>query len=142
MSYRHATGRANLRADWPAPGSSATPHPGARGLAIACFPCLFEVLNFPGWPKHGALDRTTDTAVAVVSLAGLTGPAAPGGAALGHPEFARQRLDVGRGLLEAARDGQQRGRGPVAGVGHAADDARLPAGPPRGHRAEGPAVAA
>jgi hypothetical protein len=33
--------------------------------------CLFEVVNFPGWQKQGALDWTTDTVFAVVSLAGL-----------------------------------------------------------------------
>jgi hypothetical protein len=33
--------------------------------------CVFEVISFPSWQKHGALDWTTDTAFAVVSLAGL-----------------------------------------------------------------------
>jgi hypothetical protein len=33
--------------------------------------CLFEIAEFPGWPKHGALDWATDTAFAVASLAGL-----------------------------------------------------------------------
>jgi hypothetical protein len=33
--------------------------------------CLFEVVSFPGWQKHGALDWTTDTIFALVSLAGL-----------------------------------------------------------------------
>jgi hypothetical protein len=33
--------------------------------------CLFEVINFPSWQKQGVLDWTTDTAFAVVSLAGL-----------------------------------------------------------------------
>jgi hypothetical protein len=35
---------------------------------------------------------------------------------------------VRRGLLKAPDDGQQRDRGPVAGISHAADDACLPAG--------------
>ncbi len=43
------------------------------GAVFAGVLCLFEILNFPGWPKHGALDWTTDTAVATVSLAGLIG---------------------------------------------------------------------
>jgi hypothetical protein len=42
------------------------------GAVFAGILCLFEILNYPSWPKHGALDWTTDTAVAVVSLAGLT----------------------------------------------------------------------
>jgi hypothetical protein len=33
--------------------------------------CLFEVISYPTWQKHGALDWTYDTAYAVVSLAGL-----------------------------------------------------------------------
>jgi hypothetical protein len=33
--------------------------------------CLFEVVSFPGWQKHGVLDWTTDTVFALVSLAGL-----------------------------------------------------------------------
>ena len=33
--------------------------------------CLFEVISFPSWQKHGALDWTTDTVFALVSLAGL-----------------------------------------------------------------------
>jgi hypothetical protein len=33
--------------------------------------CLFEVISFPGWQKHGALDWTTDAVFALVSLAGL-----------------------------------------------------------------------
>lgn len=45
-----------------------------RVLACAVFTgilCLFEVVSFPGWQKHGALDWTTDTVFAVVSLVGL-----------------------------------------------------------------------
>ena len=33
--------------------------------------CLFEIVEFPSWHKHGALDWGTDTAFAVVSLATL-----------------------------------------------------------------------
>ncbi len=33
--------------------------------------CLFEIMEFPSWHKHGALQWATDTAFAVVSLAGL-----------------------------------------------------------------------
>lgn len=43
------------------------------GAVFAGILCLFEILNYPSWPKHGALDWTTDTAAAVVSLAGLIG---------------------------------------------------------------------
>jgi len=35
--------------------------------------CLFEILGYPSWYKHGALDWTYDTAFALVSLAGLIG---------------------------------------------------------------------
>ncbi len=47
---------------------------GGRVRAGAVFTgllCLFEVLEFPSWHKHGALQWATDTAFAVVSLAGL-----------------------------------------------------------------------
>ncbi len=33
--------------------------------------CLFEVISYPGWQKHSALDWTTDAVFALVSLAGL-----------------------------------------------------------------------
>jgi hypothetical protein len=33
--------------------------------------CLFEVVEFPSWHKHGALDWVYQSAFAVVSLAGL-----------------------------------------------------------------------
>jgi len=33
--------------------------------------CLVEVISYPGWQKHGALDWTYDSVFAVVSLAGL-----------------------------------------------------------------------
>jgi hypothetical protein len=31
----------------------------------------FEVVDYPQWAKHGALDRLFDTAIAVVALAGV-----------------------------------------------------------------------
>jgi MYXO-CTERM domain-containing protein len=43
------------------------------GAVFAGILCLFEVLNYPSWYKHGALDWTYDTAFALVSLAGLIG---------------------------------------------------------------------
>jgi len=43
------------------------------GAVVAGILCLFEILNYPSWHKHGTLDWSTDTAVAVVSLAGLIG---------------------------------------------------------------------
>jgi len=43
------------------------------GAIVAGILCLFEILNYASWSKHGTLDWTTDTAVAVVSLAGLIG---------------------------------------------------------------------
>jgi hypothetical protein len=33
--------------------------------------CLFEIIEFPGWPKHGTLDWAGQSAFVVVSLAGL-----------------------------------------------------------------------
>jgi hypothetical protein len=41
------------------------------GAIVAGILCLFEVINFPGWPKHGALEWTSAAAFALVSLAGL-----------------------------------------------------------------------
>ena len=41
------------------------------GAIVAGILCLFEVINFPGWPRHGALEWTSDMAFALVSLAGL-----------------------------------------------------------------------
>jgi len=41
------------------------------GAIFAGILCLFEVISFPSWQKHGALDWTTDTVFTVVSLAGL-----------------------------------------------------------------------
>jgi hypothetical protein len=43
------------------------------GAIVAGVLCLFEVVSYPGWQKHGALDWTYDTAVGVVALAGLIG---------------------------------------------------------------------
>ena len=33
--------------------------------------CLFEVISYPSWQKHGALDWTYDSAFVLVALAGL-----------------------------------------------------------------------
>ena len=41
------------------------------GAVFTAILCLFEVISFSGWQKHGALDWTTDTVFAVVSVAGL-----------------------------------------------------------------------
>ncbi len=41
------------------------------GAIFAGILCLFEVISFPSWQKHGALDWTTDTVFALASLAGL-----------------------------------------------------------------------
>jgi hypothetical protein len=46
----------------------------ARILAGAVFTgvlCLFEIIEFPSWHKHGALDWAIDSVFAVVSLAAL-----------------------------------------------------------------------
>jgi hypothetical protein len=43
------------------------------GAVFAGILCLFEILNYPSWPKHSALEWTTDTVFAVVSVAGLIG---------------------------------------------------------------------
>ena len=43
------------------------------GAIVAGVLCLFEVVSYPGWQKHGALDWTYDTAFGVVALAGLIG---------------------------------------------------------------------
>ena len=43
------------------------------GAIVAGLLCLFEVVSYPGWQKHGALDWTYDTAFGVVALAGLIG---------------------------------------------------------------------
>lgn len=43
----------------------------AAGAIFAGILCLLEVVEYPTWYKHSALDWTYDTAYAVVSLAGL-----------------------------------------------------------------------
>jgi hypothetical protein len=43
------------------------------GAIFACVLCLFEILSYPSWYKHSALNWTYDTAFAVVALAGLIG---------------------------------------------------------------------
>jgi hypothetical protein len=45
----------------------------AAGAVFAGILCLFEVLSYPSWYKHGALNWTYDTAFALVALAGLIG---------------------------------------------------------------------
>ena len=45
----------------------------AAGAVLAGTLCLFEVLSYSSWYKHGALDWTYDTAFALVALAGLIG---------------------------------------------------------------------
>ena len=45
----------------------------AAGAIFAGILCLFEILGYPSWYKHGALDWTYETAYALVSLAGLIG---------------------------------------------------------------------
>ena len=43
------------------------------GAIVAGVLCLFEVVTYPGWQKHGALDWTYDTAFGLVALAGVIG---------------------------------------------------------------------
>ena len=43
------------------------------GAVFAGTLCLFEVLTYPSWYKHSALNWTYETAFAVVALAGLIG---------------------------------------------------------------------
>jgi hypothetical protein len=45
----------------------------AAGAVFAGILCLIEVISYPSWYKHGAVDWTYDTAFALVSLAGLIG---------------------------------------------------------------------
>ncbi len=35
--------------------------------------CLFEIIEYPSWHKHGTLDWANQTVFAVLSLAGLVG---------------------------------------------------------------------
>ena len=41
------------------------------GAALSGVLFLFEVISYPTWQKHGAVDWATDTVYAVLSLAGL-----------------------------------------------------------------------
>jgi hypothetical protein len=43
------------------------------GAIVAGLLSLFQILEFPGWYKHGALDWAYDTVVILASLAGLIG---------------------------------------------------------------------
>jgi hypothetical protein len=43
------------------------------GAVFAGVLCLFEIIEFPSWHKHGTLEWAYDSAFAVLSLAGLMG---------------------------------------------------------------------
>ena len=43
------------------------------GAIFAGILCLFEVVSFPGWTRHSALDWVYQSAFALASLAGLIG---------------------------------------------------------------------
>jgi len=43
------------------------------GAVFAGILCLFEIIEYPSWHRHGAPDWTYQTAYAIVSLAGLMG---------------------------------------------------------------------
>ena len=43
------------------------------GAVFAGILCLFEIVTYPSWYKHSALNWTYETAFAVVALAGLIG---------------------------------------------------------------------
>lgn len=43
------------------------------GAVFAGILCLFEIIEYPSWHKHGVLDWTYQTVYAVLSLAGLMG---------------------------------------------------------------------
>ena len=43
------------------------------GAILAGLLCLFEIVTFPSWYKHGALDWTYDAVFILVALAGLIG---------------------------------------------------------------------
>ena len=45
----------------------------SAGAVFAGILCLFEVLRYPSWHKHSALDWMYETAFALVALAGLIG---------------------------------------------------------------------
>ena len=54
------------------------------GAIFAGILCLFEVVSFPGWTRHNALDWTYQTTLALVSLAGLIGAIAVLASRLSH----------------------------------------------------------
>ena len=41
------------------------------GAGLVAVLAVFEVVDYPSWPKHGMLDWIFDTAIAVVALAGI-----------------------------------------------------------------------
>ncbi len=41
------------------------------GVIFAGILCLFEIIEYPSWHKHGTLEWTYQTAYALLSLAGL-----------------------------------------------------------------------
>jgi hypothetical protein len=43
------------------------------GAIFAGILCLFEIIEYPSWHKHGTLDWTYQTAYVLLSLAGLMG---------------------------------------------------------------------
>lgn len=43
------------------------------GAIFAGVLCLFEIIEYPSWHKHGTLEWTYQTAYALLSLAGLMG---------------------------------------------------------------------
>jgi hypothetical protein len=43
------------------------------GAIFAGILCLFEIIEYPSWHKHGTLEWTYQTAYALLSLAGLMG---------------------------------------------------------------------
>ena len=43
------------------------------GAIFAGILCLFEIIEYPSWHRHGALDWTYQTAYVILSLAGLMG---------------------------------------------------------------------
>jgi hypothetical protein len=45
----------------------------AAGAIFAGILCLFEIIEYPSWHKHGTLDWTYQTAYVLLSLVGLMG---------------------------------------------------------------------
>ena len=45
----------------------------AAGAIFAGILCLFEIIEYPSWHKHGTLEWTYQTVFAILSLAGLMG---------------------------------------------------------------------